>query len=188
MLQMPQRSVTRFFIPLIDVLILLFSIYLLMPMVAAPEGPAAENKQLREQVEKLEQKLQQGKAISGKGLTAELIKEIEELRKAKAQALANRVALRVLDFDEEGRLWYQDGDSRIQVKNENVARRLIAADKEKVKERYGEKRELLYVLRYPPRDKDRGLPSPAQLREYRKWFEGVALALETPGQGPGGAS
>ena len=33
MIQMPQRSVTRFFIPLIDVLTLLFCIYLLMPIV-----------------------------------------------------------------------------------------------------------------------------------------------------------
>ena len=33
MIQMPRRSVTRFFIPLIDVLILLFCIFLLMPLV-----------------------------------------------------------------------------------------------------------------------------------------------------------
>ena len=33
MLRMPQRSVTRFFIPLIDVLTLLFCIYLLMPII-----------------------------------------------------------------------------------------------------------------------------------------------------------
>ena len=33
MIQMPRRSVTRFFIPLIDVLTLLFCIYLLMPIV-----------------------------------------------------------------------------------------------------------------------------------------------------------
>ena len=33
MIQMPTRSVTRFFIPMIDVLTLLFCIYLMMPMV-----------------------------------------------------------------------------------------------------------------------------------------------------------
>ena len=32
MLKMPQRSVTRFFIPLIDVLTLLFCIFLVMPL------------------------------------------------------------------------------------------------------------------------------------------------------------
>ena len=43
MIQMPRRSVTRFFIPLIDVMTLLFCIFLLMPMIQStgegPEGP-----------------------------------------------------------------------------------------------------------------------------------------------------
>ena len=34
MIEMPSRSITRFFIPMIDVLTLLFCIYLLMPMVS----------------------------------------------------------------------------------------------------------------------------------------------------------
>lgn len=36
MITLPRRSVTRFFIPLIDVLILLFCIFLLMPFVSSP--------------------------------------------------------------------------------------------------------------------------------------------------------
>ena len=42
MIRPPHRSVTRFFIPLIDVLILLFCIFLLMPYVKPVEGEAAE--------------------------------------------------------------------------------------------------------------------------------------------------
>ena len=38
MVQMPHRSVTRFFIPMIDVLILLFSIYLLMPLASKSDA------------------------------------------------------------------------------------------------------------------------------------------------------
>src|SRR5262249_52141185 len=38
----PRRSVTRFFIPLIDVLILLFCIFLLMPFVSTPARPESE--------------------------------------------------------------------------------------------------------------------------------------------------
>ena len=38
MIEMPRRSVTRFFIPMIDVLTLLFCIYLLMPMVSEADG------------------------------------------------------------------------------------------------------------------------------------------------------
>ena len=37
MIQMPHRSVTRFFIPLIDVLLLLFCIFLLMPLANEDE-------------------------------------------------------------------------------------------------------------------------------------------------------
>ena len=47
---MPRRSVTRFFIPLIDVLILMFCIFLLMPFVKATsegsdtgDGPKPES-------------------------------------------------------------------------------------------------------------------------------------------------
>ena len=42
MIGTPKRSVTRFFIPLIDVLILLFCIFLLMPAFneSEPEDPA----------------------------------------------------------------------------------------------------------------------------------------------------
>ncbi len=44
MIRPPRRSVTRFFIPMIDVLTLLFCIFLLMPFVkSAGEGEAAEN-------------------------------------------------------------------------------------------------------------------------------------------------
>ena len=42
MIELPKRSVTRFFIPLIDVLILLFCIYLLMPIIKGPAESTAE--------------------------------------------------------------------------------------------------------------------------------------------------
>ena len=41
MIHMPHRSVTRFFIPLIDVLLLMFGIFLLMPMVKPAACKAA---------------------------------------------------------------------------------------------------------------------------------------------------
>ena len=45
MIRLPRRSVTRFFIPLIDVLILLFCIFLLMPIVEeGAGGPAGSEK------------------------------------------------------------------------------------------------------------------------------------------------
>ena len=45
MIASPRRSVTRFFIPMIDVLILLFCIFLLMPFVSAPASPEDQPKE-----------------------------------------------------------------------------------------------------------------------------------------------
>jgi len=42
MIERPKRAVTRFFVPLIDVLILLFCIFLLMPFVATEPKPETE--------------------------------------------------------------------------------------------------------------------------------------------------
>ena len=56
MIVRPSRSVTRFFIPMIDVLTLLFCIYLLMPMVGASgEGESEADRRVREeQIRRLE--------------------------------------------------------------------------------------------------------------------------------------
>lgn len=62
MIQLPERAVTRFFVPLIDVLILLFCIFLLLPFVSAPaESKTADNpddlEALREKLKKTEDDL-----------------------------------------------------------------------------------------------------------------------------------
>ena len=44
MIVLPKRSVTRFFIPLIDVLILLFCIFLLMPFVSGPPAETTDER------------------------------------------------------------------------------------------------------------------------------------------------
>ena len=44
MIHRPKRAVTRFFVPLIDVLILLFGIFILMPFVATPAVPEPDPK------------------------------------------------------------------------------------------------------------------------------------------------
>ena len=59
MIRPPQRSITRFFIPLIDVLILLFCIFLLMPFVSNPEGtpdPDSSDSTTGKSVEELRQR------------------------------------------------------------------------------------------------------------------------------------
>src|SRR5690349_9265321 len=77
MIQMPRRSVTRFFIPLIDVLTLLFCIFLLMPMVRPAEGVSAAHdqerlRQLEEEVARLRKQ--------GQTLTPQEEEELKRLR------------------------------------------------------------------------------------------------------------
>src|ERR1700687_1745707 len=96
MLQMPRRSVTRFFIPLIDVLTLLFCVFLVMPLAkSAGEDPsqntAAELQKVQAELDRLH------------GLGADeperLRKELEELRGAKSTVLMDRVFVQVLEID-----------------------------------------------------------------------------------------
>ncbi|HMF11926.1 MAG TPA: hypothetical protein VKE94_06450, partial [Gemmataceae bacterium] len=60
MIKLPRRSVTRFFIPLIDVLLLLFCIFLLMPLVkGGSETQGDEVDAVRpERVRKLEEEVE----------------------------------------------------------------------------------------------------------------------------------
>src|SRR5262245_7278443 len=104
MIHMPRRSVTRFFIPLIDVLLLLFCIFLLMPFVTAEdadqptskaraENQADEIEWLKEQLRQQEEELAKLRHLRSpaeeiKRLQTELDKtrtELQELPRVKAE-------------------------------------------------------------------------------------------------------
>src|SRR4051812_43336313 len=95
MIAMPRRSVTRFFIPLIDVLLLLFCVFLLMPMVNEEEldKKTQSATDLTELVVSLEKELDRrnqdlGKFEDLRPQLAELEKlrdEVERLRKERKQ-------------------------------------------------------------------------------------------------------
>ncbi len=88
MIQMPQRSVTRFFIPLIDVLLLLFGVFLLMP-IAQEERREGEVKNAKNEIEILTRQLNALRAQlelqkDSEGLfkkNQSLQQEIEDLKK-----------------------------------------------------------------------------------------------------------
>jgi hypothetical protein len=182
MIRLPQRSVTRFFIPLIDVLTLLFAVFLLLPVVKPPEGTEedllAREKRLREQERELENKK------AGGEMTRELSEEIEKLRKEKGKALQERLAVRVLEIDgQTGKLYYRDpilkGD-RQEVPDRERSQELINRDRRE----YGVgQRELYYLILYP-RDPASLYPTRGQREKYDSWFEGVALGYDVPGKGP----
>jgi cell division protein FtsB len=171
MIQLPQRSVTRFFIPLIDVLTLLFCIFLVMPLAKGPEETAADVAALEDQIRQKEQELEQIRA-SGRDMPRELRDEIEKLRREKGKALQKRLAVRVLEIDgDSGKLYYRDPE-RIPVPDEAAAHALIESDRRKL----GQK-ELYYLILYP-RSRGSTYPTVGQRQQYDRWFESVALGYD----------
>jgi hypothetical protein len=184
MIQLPRRSVTRFFIPLIDVLTLLFCIFLLMPLVkniskASSSDTADSNteriRRLQEEIERLRNQ--------GVALPEESQKELERLRKEVKQNLQDRLAMRVLEIDgSTGGLYFLDPD-RVDILNETKAHELIERDRESQKDG---KRELFYLILYP-RDQASVFPRVEQRQTYDSWFKDVAHGYDIPGVAPGKA-
>ncbi len=178
MIQLPRRSVTRFFIPLIDVLTLLFCIFLLMPMITPTEGTAgtpADQDRLRELERERERQRREGREM-----TPEAQRELARLREDKAKVLEQRLLIRVLEIDPaSGRLYITDPE-RIQIRNQADARELVERDG---RGRLADGRELYYLILYP-RDRKSPYPLREQREEYDRWFNDVAHGWDIPGTGP----
>jgi hypothetical protein len=177
--------VTRFFIPLIDVLTLLFCTFLLLPLVAgtgaSTETPAALERRIRELEEELARRRKEGSLPA-----PSLQEELDRLRKEKQErvkVLQDRLVVRVLEVrgDKEGRLYYRDPEHTegVLVRDEADAHELIEEDRRRV----GEGRELYYLILYP-RDAMSRYPLRGQREEYDRWFRDVAHGWDIPGAGP----
>lgn len=179
MIQMPRRSVTRFFIPLIDVMTLLFCIFLLMPVV---EGGSANGEQTstgdaraleerdRQSLAELRQHVRE---LEQRGLTDRERLELEAIRTQKIDALQKRLAIRVLEIDPDtGRLFDYDGGT-VQIASEADAHALI----ERQRQQAGG-RDLYYLFLFPR--KVTGYPLERQRQQYERWFRGVAHGIDNP--------
>jgi hypothetical protein len=197
MIRMPHRSVTRFFIPLIDVMILLFCIFLLMPVFKeaqrgdsespSPTEEAAELRAEKDRLERerqrldlqvvdLEQELRRLKAKQP-DLAKELA-ELERFRKEKIKTLQNRLVIRVLDIDPDtGKLYFYDptkiDEPRLEITGPATAQRLIETHRREAGDR-----ELYYLFVFPRRVT--GFPQQRQIREYERWFADVAHGFDSP--------
>jgi len=184
MIHMPKRSVTRFFIPLIDVLLLLFCIFLLMPMVAEEAMQVEDEKRktahelLTRRIQELEKEVaKQDALLKSKGFddVAELRKELERLRKLVSASVQERLFMRILDIHPEtGVVSYYDAtrtgkDKTFPITDQKTADYLI----EKHKRQAGA-RDLYYFFYAPG---DTGYPTIAQKNQLRAWFKGVAHSL-----------
>jgi len=188
MIQMPKRSVTRFFIPLIDVLTLLFCIFLLMPMVqstgeardsSAPSEPQTPRLTVEERKE-LEQLRQERKSALD---LAKVEAEMKALQKGKRDLLEQGIAFVVLEIGEEGRLFFYDStrssNRRVEITKENVAE-MIDAQK-----RQAQGREVYFLILYPRRANGfPGFPLQAQRQEYDRWFQDVTHKYDIPYRTP----
>jgi hypothetical protein len=188
MIQFPRRSVTRFFIPLIDVLILLFCIFLLMPMVK-PRAEGSAIDKVNEQLARARAEIVTLKA-QNKEIPADLEKLLETLRKERIRLLEKILAVRVLEIDPlTGTLGRRTSEGKLEpLPGEDAVQELIKTDREKLTKDHPEKtaepRELFYLILYP-RDPRSPYPTRGQRETYDQWFLDVAHGYDIPGFGPG---
>lgn len=180
MIELPRRSVTRFFIPLIDVLTLLFCIFLVLPLAKDSADASADLNELEERLRQKEEEVERLRE-SGRDMPRALRDEIDTLRQEKGKALQKRLAVRVLEIDgDTGKLYYRDPE-RIPIPDEAAAHALIERDRRKL----GQK-ELYYLILYP-RSPASGFPTVGQRERYDRWFESVALGYDSPSGTEGGS-
>ena len=171
MIERPRRSVTRFFVPLIDVLILLFCIFLLMPFVSTPPKADPELKakakakepepELPADVRELQAELQRAR------------REVDRLR-AERGNLVERLSVKVLEIDpRDGRLYYFHEGERLSVGSQAAAETVITLHR-----RASGTRDPFFLILYP-RQKS-GYPEQQQADDYARWFKDVQFQFDRP--------
>ena len=175
MIDIPKRSVTRFFVPLIDVLILLFCMFLLLPFVSRTEEGASEGNP--DDAAKLKKMLEDAQAKLK--LRDEEIRQLMEER----SKIADRASVWVLEIDGSeteagrGKLYFisQDGPKteRREIKDQASANLFI----ERAKQKSGSKRPYFLILH--PRKQSR-FPDAQQLKQYSAWFRVEEHTFDDP--------
>lgn len=176
MITLPRRSVTRFFIPLIDVLILLFCIFLLMPFVSgtpAPDAPDAKKEPPKEplpdSVPALQRELTEARA------------RLKRMEQAQQANIADRLSVRVLQVgkDRNGVFLYYYEPDRQEIRTEADALKLITHQKTAASKAGGVK-DVLFLVMYQ-RDaagRPTGVPNEPDEQVIRGWFRNVELKFE----------
>lgn len=183
MIELPRRSVTRFFIPLIDVMTLMFCIFLLLPVLPDAPGSAGEGSpdgggtlplriRERQELADLRNKVRDLQAVGPEKERQEL----EQIRREKIEELQNRLLIRVLEIDADtGRLYYYSPE-RTEIASEADAHALIQRQKQEA-----DGQELYYLILFPRAKSN--YPLKGQIERYDQWFKGVAHRMENPRSG-----
>ena len=180
MIELPRRSVTRFFIPLIDVMTLLFCIFLLMPLVKTldegQESAAVETPPDLPDLAQLEPRetTEPDRPAPEPGDVQAQERELQRLRAEQIETLQQRLAIRVLEIDADtGKLYYYEPEQRVEIASQAEARRLIDRQKQDAPGK-----ELYYLFLFPRRVT--GFPQEKQVKQYERWFEGVPHGFDNP--------
>jgi hypothetical protein len=169
-IQLPRRSVTRFFIPLIDVLTLLFCIFLLMPLIKATD----EDANAAEAPETTVSPPKKPTSKTPESRTERQKEDVAQSRKERIRRLQENLFIRVVEIDADtGKLFFHDADQRQEIRNQDDAVKLITAHREEAGTR-----ELYYLFLYPRRLT--GFPLRSQTERYENWFRGVAHTIDNP--------
>lgn len=173
MIERPRRAVTRFFIPLIDVLILLFCIFLLLPFTNQPGNAEAAKKEPEEKKEMTPEEMKREIA----GLKLELTKALKDIRQLQEERTnpADKVAPFLLEIDARTGylIHYAAGESR-RLKEQRDAQEVIDSHKRRV----GIGKDPLFIILLPK--ELTGRPSAPQLDEYKAWFKDVPHQFNNP--------
>jgi len=163
MIRRPRRSVTRFFIPLLDVFILLFCIFLLMPYVKPAEGDAAAATALEPKA---------GDVAELKGEIDALRRERDRLKRQRSQVL-DRLAIHVLEIDRATGKLFDYEPQRVEIASAAAAHDLIARQRQAAVGRE------IYFLFLFPREPS-GYPLERQMSAYSEWFKDVPHGFDDP--------
>ncbi len=175
----PGHSPFRFLIPLIDVLLVLFGLFMIVQVMQ--KAPKDENEKVTQnpekmlshtldnahQVEELRKKL--------KDLTQKLASERESLRFTSSMELSGMLAVSVIQIHPgDGHLFLDDGQT---IRTEAQAHAYIEADRARQSNTVaGAEKKLVYLLRFPRTESL--FPTRKQEREYQRWFKGTVLSSD----------
>lgn len=175
MISRPRRSVTRFFVPLIDVLILLFCIFLLMPFVHEPDE---ENTQLPTEdaiieafMPRSEQEAKEENEML-RNRVAQLTDDLNALRR-RQQSLGDQIQVELLYIDDSDGELYHFAPERREIRNQAEAQRLIDQTR-----RIAGLKEPFFLILYPR--KLSGFPTARQVETYERWFANVEHGFDNP--------
>jgi hypothetical protein len=174
MIEQPKRSVTRFFIPLIDVLTLLFCVFLIMPLARPDTEEGAPLPRTGDELMK--------ERFEDKERIRQLQQELAKIQEGKGLSLQERIAFRVLEIDgKTGKLYYRDkAPEPHEIRTEADARSLIENDRRAIGVT---RKDLMYVILYP-RNRESDHPTTGQRDQYEAWFRDANVRFDKPGDEP----